>query len=136
MVNAEETEDEAVSRQLKWTPKVIIGGKGPPEPPADNWLGEFEVGTTFVARHRNSKEVDFNLYYVLFKLPEVVLLKWILPDGKLLDYHVDPVRFSKMFEKAIVLSVIKPQEAAVADEEHERNRTDRPSDVVLDETVS
>lgn len=91
--------------------RVLSGGKGPPDGPVDNWLANLEIRTTFVARHRNSKDVDYNQYYVLFKsLPEVVLLKWILPDGKLLDYYVDPVRFSKQFPDYVVLGVDKEQE--------------------------
>lgn len=91
--------------------RVATGGKGPPDDPVDNWLAELEVRTAFVARHRNSNEVDYNQYYVLFKaLPEVVLLKWILPDGKLLDYYVDPVRFSKMFPEHVILGVDKQEE--------------------------
>lgn len=91
--------------------RLLTGGKGPPEGPVDNWLAEYEVGTTFVARHKNSNEVDYNLYYVLYKdLPEVVLLKWQLPDGKVLDYYVDPVRFSKVFPEKKILSIQKPEE--------------------------
>lgn len=109
--------------------RVATGGKGPPDGPVDNYLAEFEVGTTFVARQRNS-EVDYNLYYVLYKdLPEVVLLKWQLPDGKVLDYYVDPVRFSRLFTEKKILSVIKPkqeepqQEAEVSENEHNREPT-------------
>lgn len=119
--------------------RVATGGKGPPEGPVDNWLAEYEVGTTFVARHRNSKDVDYNQYYVMFKaLPEVVLLKWILPDGKLLDYHVDPVRFSKAFPEHVILGVIKqeePQKEAEVSENGNSNRTNRPPDMVLHEAV-
>lgn len=94
--------------------RVATGGKSPPEGPVDNWLAKLEVRTTFVARHRNSNDVDYNQYYVLYKdLPEVMLLKWILPDGKLLDYYVDPVRFSKMFSEYKILGVEKePQQEA------------------------
>lgn len=88
--------------------RLLTGGKGPPDGPVDNWLAEYEEGTTFVARHRNSNEVDYNLYHVLFKsLPKVVLLKWQLPDGKMLDYYVDPVRFSRLFPEHVILGVVK-----------------------------
>lgn len=104
-------EDEEL-RETKYPQlRVLTGGKGPPEGPVDNWLAEYEVGTTFVARSRNSKEVDYNLYYVLYKdLPEVMLLKWQLPDGKVLDYYVDPVRFSKLFPERKILGIQKPEE--------------------------
>lgn len=127
MVNAEETQEDAVNRQRKWHPRVITGGKGPPEPPdkdGHNWLADLEAGTTFVARSRNSKEVDLNLYHVIFvSLPDVMLLKWVLPDGKVLDYYVDPARFSKQFENHTVLGVMK-QETSEEDEDGNDHRTD------------
>src|SRR5207248_5201 len=98
-----------------------------PEPPAtgENWLADLEVGTTFVARDKNSKEVDYNHYFVLFKsLPKVVLLKWILPDGKLLDFYVDPERFSKRFADHEVLGVDKPQEEPQKEVEGEEDGSD------------
>jgi len=114
MTNAEELDEEELRPTRYPRLRLLTGGKGPPEPPdgsSDNWLAEYDIGTTFVARHRNSKEVDYNLYYVLFKnLPEVVMLKWQLPDGKVLDYYVDPERFSKMFEDHVILGVNKPVE--------------------------
>jgi hypothetical protein len=110
---AEDTEEEM--RETKYPRlRVLTGGKGPPTPPDNpegNWLATYEVGTTFVARSINSKEVDYNLYHVLFKnLPEVVLLKWQLPDGKILDYYVDPARFSRKFENQVILGVYKLEE--------------------------
>lgn len=118
--------------------RVLTGGKGPPEPPDDgvNWLAEYVVGTTFVARHRNSKEVDFNLYHVLFKsLPGVVLLKWELPDGKMLDYYVDPQRFSKQFVSPVILGVVQLEASQEDTNNGNSNRTDRPPDLVLNAPV-
>lgn len=109
-MSVQEVLEDTELRETKYPQlRLLTGGKGPPEGPVDNWLAEFEVGTTFVARHKNSNEVDYNLYYVLYKdLPEVMLLKWQLPDGKVLDYYVDPVRFSRLFPEKKILSVIKP----------------------------
>lgn len=91
--------------------RVATGGKGPPDAPVENWLAQLEVRTSFVARQRSSDEVTYNQYYVLYKdLPEVMLLKWILPDGKLLDYYTDPVRFSKKYQDYKILGVDKPEE--------------------------
>lgn len=107
MTNTEETETDLNFRATKY-PKLTVatGGKGPPEEPADafNWLAELEAGSVFLARARASKEVDYNLYRVVFRsLPEMVFLEWRFPDGKTLDYYVDPVRFSKMMELGKVL---------------------------------
>jgi hypothetical protein len=123
--------DEDKLRDTKYPKfRVLTGGKQPPEPPAKDWLSDYEVGTAFVCRHNNSKEVDYNHYYVMFKsLPEVVLLKWILPDDKVLDYYVDPKRFSSQFKDPVILGV------------HKREETDEQcdprgqSDMVLHEAV-
>lgn len=111
-MSAVENLEDTEMRETKYPHlRVATGGKNPPEGPTNNWLAELEVRTSFVARHRNNNDVDYNQYYILFKsLPEVVLLKWILPDGKLLDYYVDPVRFSKMFPDYVVLGIDKIQE--------------------------
>lgn len=111
-MSAVEEYEDAELRETQYPHlRVATGGKGPPEGPVHNWLADLEPRTAFVARHRNSNDVDYNQYYVLFKaLPKVVLLKWILPDGKLLDYYVDPVRFSKMFPDYVILGVDKEQE--------------------------
>lgn len=141
-MSVQEMVEDTELRETKYPQlRVLTGGKGPPEGPVDNWLADYEVGTTFVARHRNSNEVDYNLYYVLYKdLPEVVLLKWQLPDGKVLDYYVDPVRFSRLFPEKKILSVIKPEEEprkeAEVSEDGNSDRTNRPPDVVLHEAVS
>lgn len=126
MTVAEDREEEFKDTKYPHL-RVATGGKAPPEGPVNNWLAELEVRTMFVARHRNSNDVDYNQYYVLFKsLPEVVLLKWILPDGKLLDYYVDPIRFSRMFPEHVILGVDKEpnqepqQEVEVSANEHDR----------------
>ncbi len=134
MTNTEELEEQEDTRHVPWVPRVIQGGKGPPEPPGEthNWLAEYDIGTTFVCRHRNSKEVDLNLYHVVFKTPDVVLLAWRLPDGKMLDVYVDPVRFSNQFEKPTILG-----KQPVAEEENNDDQCDlrRPPDLVLHETM-
>lgn len=120
--------------------RILTGGKGPPELPEKNWLADLVPGTTFVARDRNSKEVDSNLYHVLFiSLPEVVLLKWELPDGKLLDYYVDPERFSKRFELRKILGIIKQEHhqdaEGVKDGCNEQRDQGGPSNLVLHASV-
>lgn len=121
MTVVEEIEEEVVKVEKYPKLRLLTGGKGPPEDTSgENWLADLERGTTFVARDKNSKEVDYNHYFVLFKsLPKVVLLKWVLPDGKLLDFYVDPVRFSKKFGDYEVLGVDKqePQKEAVGEED-------------------
>lgn len=86
--------------------RVLTGGKGPPELPSDDWLSEYEVGTTFVSMKKTSQDCDFELFHVLFKsLPDVILLKWQLCDGKILDKYVEPKTFSKLFKPGVILGV-------------------------------
>lgn len=114
--------------------RLLQGGKGPSEPPAGhNWLADIEPGTTFVCRSKLSKEVDLNLYHVVFRsLPDVVLLAWRLPDGKMLDYYVDPERFSKQFEKVTILG---QQPVAIEEDDDGNSNSLRPPDLVLHEAV-
>jgi hypothetical protein len=97
--------------------RVLQGGKGPPEEPSEDWLSTYVPGTTFVARERNSKNVDFNLYHVIYVKDGVTLLKWELPDGKLLDYYVDPKRFSSRFVDPVILGIVNLEEVHKASEE-------------------
>jgi hypothetical protein len=60
---------------------------------------------------------------------EVVLLKWELPDGKILDYYVNPAKFSKKFEDPYVLGVVKipkPEELEQQAEGEEDGNSNRP----------
>ena len=137
-LKSEETgQQDGKEKKRSWTPRVITGGKGPTEPPGEgiNWLAEYDAGTTFVCRHKNSNEVDLNLYHVVYKhLPEVVLLAWRLPDGKMLDVYVDPERFSKNFEKPTILG-IQPVANEEDDDDQEQRDNLRSRDVVLHEAV-
>lgn len=112
--------------------RLLQGGKGPPEPPGEdvNWLADFDVGTTFTCRDKRSQEVELNLYSVLFKDRDVIVLAWKLPDGKVLDYPVDPVRFSKKNEHVTILGL-----TPVAREENDERNSLRPPDLVLHEAV-
>lgn len=114
-----------------WVPRVITGGKGPPDgtPPSVNWLVTFPVDTTFVAQPRGSAEM--NLYHVQYASPECYLLTWRLPDGKMLDMYYNPEDFCRMMKSYKILGNLPIQEET----DDECNRTDRPTDVVLHEAV-
>lgn len=135
MTSTEELEDREDQPHTGWVPKVIQGGKGPPEEPTDDWLTPLEVHTTFVCR-QNKTTVDGELYHILFKGEEFFLLKYYLPDGKIWDRYVNPKSFCKVYKEYEVLGIHKqevleaPEE--IEDEPEQRDRTDRPTDVVLD----
>lgn len=123
MTNAEETDREELQfRKTKYPRfRVATGGKGPEDPTdAFDWLSGYEVGTTFVTFPRSSLGAEYEHFFVLFKsLPEVILLKWILPDGKTLDRYVRPEKFCKQYEPGIILGIEKPQ-----GEDNDGNRSD------------
>ncbi len=115
-----------------WVPRVIQGGKGPPEPPGNNkdWLAELTPGTTFVCR-ANEHYIDYELYHVVFKTLECVLLKWELPDGKFWDRFVNTKEFSKRYQDYVILGVGKEEENDGNGQCHQV----RSGDMVLHETV-
>ena len=122
---AEAVENE--DSKPKNTPKlrVITGGKGPTEPPSEDWLKDLSVGTTFVAQPIHS-EVDANLYCVIWKNPPFALLAWKLPDQKVLDYHVNTAGFCKKHKKdyTILGSLPIGDDNEQEKEDEQRNRSD------------
>ncbi len=136
MSNVEELEElqDGPHKEVRtpWVPRVIQGGKGPPEGPVENWVAELEVGTTFVAQPKSSSG-EMNLYCVRFKsLPEVILLAWRLPDGNILDMYFNPEGFCRLHGTYKILGT-----QPVSNEENENDERDniQSSDLVLCETV-
>lgn len=129
--------EDIEERELRVTkyPKlrVLTGGKGPPEPPktGHNWLSEQVKGTVFLCR-ANDKQVDFELYLMLFNSEKFCLIQWQMPDGKVWDRRVDPSLFSNThrdFEVLQVYNLDKEKEPSKegdgeTDGHDERNRTD------------
>ena len=143
MSNTEELEDIEDRPHVGWVPRVLTGGKGPPEEPTEDWLSPLEAGTTFVCR-QNKSTVDGELYHILFKGSQFFLLKYCLPDGKMWDRYVNPKSFCKVYKEYEILGVHKQdasetglKEAPEGDGEEygKSNRSDRPVNVVLHEAV-
>lgn len=126
MSSVEDLEDQEDKPHVGWVPRVLQGGKGPPEPPVDNWVAAYEIGTTFLSRLVQSRDCDYELFRVEFKdLPDVMVLTWELPDGKVLHKYIEPAIFSKMFIRGKILGVVKePQEEVKEDTDGNSNRTD------------
>lgn len=117
-------EKEPVPRS--WTPRVITGGKGPPEGPREpgdafNWLVDLPVGTTFVAQPRGSSEM--NLYHVQYASEDCYCLVWRLPDGKMLDMYYNPEDFCKNMKSHKVLGSL-PIAEEEDDGSEQRDRAD------------
>jgi len=103
-------EDHDEHKSKPWTPRVITGGKGPPDfpgPPVDNWLTNLPIGTTFTAQPKSSS-AEKNLYSVVFHSVsgETTLLMWKLPDGKVLDMYFNPESFCRMHFSPDILGTI------------------------------
>jgi hypothetical protein len=90
-----------------WVPRVIRGGKGPPEGPRDteNWLLKLDVGTVFLCR-QGEKTVDWEEYFLLAKPSNnIYYLKVSLPDGNIWTRRVDPKLFCNYHKDFQVLYV-------------------------------
>lgn len=134
MSTVEDLEEQEDKPHVGWVPKVLTGGKGPPEAPTSNWLSTLLPGTYFQCR-QNKFSVDFEMYAVIFVTEQGnYLLKWEMPDGKVWDRRVDPSMFSKHYREYEVLGVfpIKPPTEEV---ENEQRNPRRPPDLVLHEAV-
>jgi len=126
-----ETEELRATKYPKL--RVLTGGKGPPEPPvtSPNWLSTLKRGTVFICR-ANDKQVDYELYFMLYKSDSFCLIQWQMPDGKVWDRRVDPVLFSNQHKNYEVLQVYdldkEKEELQSSDGENdghdERDRTD------------
>jgi len=117
----------------KPTLKVIRGGKdNTVEPPSDNWLINLSAGTTFVAKV-NDKTIDYELYHVVFKTIDAVLLRWQLPDEKQWDRWVDSKEFSKRYPHYILLG--EPQQQESDNDGNRKCNLGGLPDVVLHEAV-
>jgi len=138
MSNVEELEEREDQPHAGWVPKVITGGKGPPEAPSEDWLTPLEQFTTFVCR-QNSNTTDGELYHLQFKGTQFYLLLWELPDGKVWSRYVHPASFCKQHKEYEILGVIKPitegdPKPPTQGDDNERNSHRHP-DLVLHEAV-
>ncbi len=91
-----------------WVPRVITGGKEPPDgggtlPPAKNWLETLPVRTVFACR-ANVNTVDWEMYFLVHKFTNIYLLKMETPDGKVWERRVDPKMFCKHYRDYEVIA--------------------------------
>jgi hypothetical protein len=70
-----------------------------------DWLSQLEVGTAFVCRDKKKKEVDLQLYIVIYKGNRMVRLEFHAPDRSIINRYVDPVLFSEQHELFEILGV-------------------------------
>lgn len=99
MTNIEPIDFEEEEKPPKRRPKlrVIQGGKGPPEPPTEDWLGPLKMGVRFLARPRNWNSPELVEYLVSEKAKNATKLVIYLQQP--VFSWEDNVRFSKAYEK-------------------------------------
>ena len=100
MSDVEALEDQADQPHVGWVPRTITGGKGPAEPPSDDWLSLLKKGTVFSCKF-NGKDVDCEVYGITFKHSKTVILFNALGTGPV--RAVDPVEFCRRYKKFEVL---------------------------------
>lgn len=99
-------EDQEEQRK-PWIPRVITGGKGPPETPSENWLASLPVRTQFVCR-LNNKTIDWEMCFLYHKFEEIYLLKIEMPNGDHYERRVDPQLFSNLYRDYRVIHIYPP----------------------------
>lgn len=145
MSAVEDLEDREEQPHVGWVPRVITGGKRPPEEPEIDWLTPMEDYSTFVCR-QNKNAVDGELYHIVFKGSKFYLLQWDLPDGKVWSRYVHPPSFCKLYKEYELLGVHKPLKEAhteallpeppTREEQSNECNPDRSGDLLLHEAVS
>ena len=112
MSRVENIDPEKEPIPASWVPRVITGGKGPPEGPTsgENWLLNLDVGTVFLCR-QGKKTVDWEEYFLLAKPAfDIYYLKVSLPDGNIWTRRVDPKLFCNHHKDFQVLYVQQQEE--------------------------
>lgn len=92
------TPEEAEVRPA-WTPRVIRGGKGPPEDnnPTKDWLSPLEAGCVFSCRQKGKAEnYSLMILQIIFKHAKTIVLADSLNSNPYVA--VDPMEFCKRHE--------------------------------------
>ena|ERR1700692_2480428 len=90
-----QTEPDEEERPQGWTPKVIAGGKGPPDTPGGSeydWLIHLPVHTTFLCQNRKDQGFALGQFSIIFKGDKGVLM---FVQGSKEPIWVDPTRFCR-----------------------------------------
>lgn len=98
LVQNEEEENKA---KVPFIPRVITGGKGPPEDPNNpDWLTPLSLHTTFLVQNKKDTSFLLGQFTVVHKGKKVILL---FQPGNKEPIPVDPIRFCRDFTKYEVL---------------------------------
>lgn len=89
-MKTETAEEEVV--KVTFVPKVIQGGKGPPDPSGPDWLSNLEVNTTVWIQSKRDTNFPLGQLTVVYKGKKGIV---VAVDEKVLP--VDPVRFCNQY---------------------------------------
>lgn len=122
----EDLTDDAVVQADSVIPlRVVTGGKGPP---SDFWLKNLDIGTVFLARHKNNTQDwsmgEFCIANIVDKA--VLLLVSSQPQQPPQPLWVDPARFSNKMEMVEIIRTNAFMEASMPPEEGEEENGDDP----------
>lgn len=112
-----------------WVPRVITGGKGPPEGPTtgDNWLSQLPLRAVFACR-QNDKTVDWEIYTLMHKFEDIYQLVWEMPNGNLFTRRVHPQLFSNLMRDHRFIDILPDpyeQEAPQGDNDGSSEQRDQ-----------
>lgn len=119
MTMIEDTEED--KPHVGWKPRVVRGGKGPPEGPVTDWLSGLEEDTVFVCSEKNN--FQGNLFKVIHKRSKFTLVQLMEVEDTYVDKYVNNFEFTKKFPEYEVLGVDKPPTEEV---ENEPEQCDSP----------
>lgn len=114
MSAVEELEEREDEPHTSWVPRVITGGKGPPQPPVIDYLSTMEPLTVFVSCGR--VQTDAHLFKLIWKGKKFCLLELTLNDATF-ERYVQTMEFCKTFPVYEILSVDRLNEQTTMGEE-------------------
>jgi hypothetical protein len=100
----EERDIEEAKANPGWTPRIITGGKGPPDYPGDpnnpDWLSGLDNHTTFLGQHKKNQDFPLGQFSIIYKGQRSILM---MVSGSKDPVWVDPMRFCRDFRLQEIL---------------------------------
>lgn len=121
MSAVEDLEDQEDTPHAGWVPRVIKGGKGPPEGPAEDYLADMEPMTVFVSSGKD--QTDGNLFKLIWKGRKFCLLQLTINEDTF-ERYVQSKVFCKQLPVYEILAIENPQQEGEDNEPEQRDRTD------------
>lgn len=96
IMNIKQEEIEETKANSSWTPRVITGGKSPPDDPNNpDWLSKLPPRTTVLIRNKKDQSPFLGQLTVIDKTTKSVII--FVPSQQKEPLPVDPIRFCRDF---------------------------------------